>query len=88
MSDRLNSLEKIRNVAVATIAEQLFVDVAEVTPEKKFMDDLGCDSLDMVELTMALEDECSVEITDEEVDQTVTVQNAIDLLSKKLNVTA
>ena len=60
------------------IAEQLGVAEAEVTNEKAFVADLGADSLDTVELVMALEDEFSIEIPDEDAEKITTVQLAID----------
>ena len=60
------------------IAEQLGHDEANVTPEKSFVADLGADSLDNVELVMALEDEFGIEIPDEDAEKITTVQSAID----------
>ena len=60
------------------IVEQLGVDEAEVTPTASFVDDLGADSLDTVELVMALEEEFETEIPDEEAEKITTVQQAID----------
>ena len=59
------------------IAEQLGVEVSEVTPEASFVDDLGADSLDTVELVMALEEEFGIEIPDEEAEKIATVNDAI-----------
>ncbi len=65
--------EKVKKI----IIDQLGVDEAEVTPEAKFIDDLGADSLDTVELVMALEEEFGIEIPDEEAEKIGTVQDAI-----------
>ena len=72
--------ERIKKI----IAEQLGVDPAEVTPEASFVEDLGADSLDTVELVMALEEEFGIEIPDEDAEKIVTVQNAIDYISQKV----
>ena len=64
------------------VAEQLGVDEEQVTAEASFMDDLGADSLDTVELVMALEEEFDIEISDEEAEKIQTVQNAIDSRSE------
>ena len=70
------SQDKIRQI----IAEQLGVKKEEVTDNAKFVDDLGADSLDTVELVMALEEEFGIEIPDEDAEKIVTVQDAIDYL--------
>lgn len=62
------------------IAEQLGVNEGEITNESSFVDDLGADSLDTVELVMALEEEFSTEIPDEEAEKITTVQQAIDYI--------
>lgn len=62
------------------VAEQLGVNEAEIKNESSFLDDLGADSLDMVELVMALEDEFETEIPDEEAEKITTVQQAIDYI--------
>ena len=64
------------------IIDQLGVDEAEVTPEAKFIDDLGADSLDTVELVMALEEEFGVEIPDEDAEKITTVQQAISYVQE------
>ena len=63
------------------VAEQLGVKEEEVTLEKSFVDDLGADSLDTVELVMALEEEFETEIPDEEAEKITTVQAAIDYVT-------
>ncbi len=62
------------------IVEQLGVNENEVAPEAKFVDDLGADSLDLVELVMALEEEYNIEISDEEAEKILTVGDAIDYI--------
>lgn len=59
------------------IAEQLNIDLAEVKPEASFIDDLGADSLDTVELIMAFEEEFEIEIPDEDAEKIKTVGDAI-----------
>ena len=71
--------EKVKNI----IAEQLGVKPEEVTPEAKFIDDLGADSLDTVELVMALEEEFGIEIPDEEAEKLVTVGDAVKYIGEK-----
>jgi len=67
------------------IAEQLGIkDLAEITNEASFIDDLGADSLDTVELVMAFEEEYGVEIPDEDAEKIRTVQTAIDYISEHL----
>lgn len=64
------------------VAEQLGVDEDQVTEEASFMDDLGADSLDTVELVMALEEEFDVEISDEDAEKIQTVKDAIEYINK------
>ena len=73
---------KIRTI----IAEQLGVKPEEVTPAASFVDDLGADSLDTVELIMALEEEFNVEIPDEDAEKMKTVGDAIKYIEEKSNV--
>ncbi|PIQ97044.1 MAG: acyl carrier protein [Nitrospinae bacterium CG11_big_fil_rev_8_21_14_0_20_56_8] len=62
------------------IVDQLGVDEKQVTPGASFIDDLGADSLDTVELVMALEEEFDIEIPDEDAEKISTVQHAIDYI--------
>ncbi|MFC1557256.1 acyl carrier protein [candidate division KSB1 bacterium] len=66
------------------IVEQLGVDASEVTDSAKFIDDLGADSLDTVELVMAFEEEFNVEIPDEDAEKLTTVGSAVEYLNSKL----
>ena len=68
--------DKVKSI----IVEQLGVDEEEVTPDASFVDDLGADSLDTVELVMALEEEFETEIPDEEAEKITSVQQAIDYI--------
>ena len=72
--------EKIKSV----IAEQLGVKPEEVTDQAKFVDDLGADSLDTVELVMALEEEYGVEIPDEDAEKLTTVGEAVKYIEEKI----
>ncbi len=65
------------------VAEQLGVKEEEVTNQASFVDDLGADSLDTVELVMALEEEFETEIPDEDAEKIKTVQQAIDYISQR-----
>ena len=64
------------------IVEQLGVDEAEVTPTASFVDDLGADSLDTVELVMAFEESFGIEIPDEDAEKIATVKDAVDYIEK------
>ncbi|MBI3353778.1 MAG: acyl carrier protein [Nitrospirota bacterium] len=66
------------------IAEQLGLSEDEVISESSFVDDLGADSLDTVELVMAFEEEFGIEIPDEDAEKIATVQNAIDYIKEKV----
>ena len=70
--------EKVKHI----IVEQLGVDEEEVKPEASFVDDLGADSLDVVELVMALEEEFGMEISDEDAEKLRTVKEAIEYIDK------
>jgi acyl carrier protein len=71
--------EKVRKI----IAEKLSVDLEEVVPEASFVDDLGADSLDLVELIMSMEEEFDTDISDEDAEQITTVKDAIAYVSKQ-----
>jgi len=62
------------------IAEKLGVDLSEVVPEASFVDDLGADSLDLVELIMSMEEEFDIDISDEDAEKLVTFQDVIDYI--------
>ena len=72
--------EKVKSI----IAEQLGVKSEEVTPGASFIDDLGADSLDTVELVMALEEEFGIEIPDEDAEKMTTVGDAIKYIEEKI----
>ena len=65
------------------IAEKLSVDLEEVVPEASFVDDLGADQLDLVELIMYMEEEFDTDISDEDAEQITTVKDAIDYVNKQ-----
>ncbi|UOF93879.1 MAG: acyl carrier protein [Bordetella sp.] len=73
-------MESIEQRVKKIVAEQLGVNETEIKNESAFVDDLGADSLDMVELVMALEDEFETEIPDEEAEKITTVQQAIEYI--------
>ncbi|WQW43092.1 acyl carrier protein [Helicobacter pylori] len=68
----------------AVIAEQLEIDASQVTPEAKFVKDLGVDSLDVVELIMALEERFGIEIPDEQAEKIVNVGDVMRYIEKQL----
>ena len=73
-----------RNQLIKIIANQLQIDEDQVTADASFMDDLGADSLDTVELIMALEEEFDIEIPDSDAEKIRAVQDAIDYMNLKL----
>ena len=77
----MSTLDTVKKVVV----DQLSVDEKLVTPEARFTDDLGADSLDTVELVMALEEEFKCEIPDEDAEKIQTVQDAVSYIDSKLS---
>lgn len=75
----MNIEKKIKNI----IAEQLSISEDEVSNEASFIDDLGADSLDIVELVMAMEEEFEMEIPDEDAEKLLSVQDVIDYVKKR-----
>lgn len=71
--------EKVREL----VAAQLGIDEAVIKPESNFKEDLKADSLDLFELVMSLEDECSVTIPSEELEKILTVQDVVDYIEAK-----
>jgi acyl carrier protein len=76
-------MSSIEEQVKSIVAEQLGVKEEEVTSDASFVDDLGADSLDTVELVMALEEEFETEIPDEEAEKITTVQQAIDYINAR-----
>ncbi|MFO7560861.1 MAG: acyl carrier protein [Desulfobacterales bacterium] len=70
----------VEDKIIKIISEKLDVDINEVIPKASLVDDLGADSLDLVELVMTMEEEFDIEISDEEAEKLITVQNAIDYI--------
>lgn len=75
-------MSDIESKMIELIMEQLSVDRDKVIPTAKFVDDLGADSLDLVELIMAMEEAFDIEVPDEEAEKIITVQDAIDYAEK------
>ena len=79
MSDTEEQVKKI-------VVEHLGIDESKVTPDARFIDDLGADSLDTVELVMAFEEKFSIEIPDDAAETILTVKNAIDFIKANHNI--
>ncbi|MEE9419648.1 MAG: acyl carrier protein [Desulfatiglandaceae bacterium] len=77
-------MANVEEKVVKIICEQLDVDEEDVVPEASFVDDLGADSLDQVELIMAMEEEFDVSIPDEDAEKIGTVKDAIDYINNAL----
>ncbi len=80
-SDIFDKVKKI-------VAEQLSVETGTITAQSNFANDLGADSLDTVELVMALEEEFDIEIPDEAAEKITTVQDAVDYINNKVAASA
>jgi len=76
----VDTLERLRKI----ICQQLDVEAEDVTPDASFVDDLGADSLDTVELVMAFEEEFGIEIPDEDAEKITTVKEAVDYVTEKM----
>ncbi|MGB9682280.1 MAG: acyl carrier protein [bacterium] len=73
-------LDRVKRI----IAEQLGIDEEDITPDASFTDDLGADSLDLVELVMAFEDSFDIEIPDEDAENIKTVADAVNYIQSKI----
>jgi acyl carrier protein len=76
-------MSEIETQVKQIVVDHLGIDDSKVTPESKFIDDLGADSLDTVELVMAFEEKFGIEIPDDAAETIQTVQNAIDFIESK-----
>ena len=79
MSEQAELLAKVKEM----VASQLGKSEDEITPESSFIEDLGADSLDLVELIMSMEDEYGLEISDEDAEKIVTVQDAMNFILER-----
>jgi acyl carrier protein len=84
ISGKERQMENIEQRVKKIVAEQLGVNEADIKIDSSFVDDLGADSLDTVELVMALEEEFECEIPDEEAEKITTVQQAVDYINNNL----
>jgi len=76
----LENFDKVKEILV----DVLGVKAEDIKPESKFVDDLGADSLDLVELIMSFEDKFGIEISDEEAEKIVTVKDALDYIDEHI----
>lgn len=80
MADKKAIIQKLKDL----VSQSLGVKMEEITPDASFIDDLGADSLDIVELVVHIEDEFDIKIPDEEAEKITTVQDAIDYVNGQL----
>ncbi|MCK6505363.1 acyl carrier protein [Myxococcota bacterium] len=80
MADKEAIIQKLKEL----VSQSLGVKMEEITPDASFIDDLGADSLDIVELVVHIEDEFDIKIPDEEAEKITTVQDAIDYVNGQL----
>ncbi|CAB3976493.1 acyl carrier protein [Candidatus Azoamicus ciliaticola] len=78
MADTFERIKKL-------IVEHTEIDESKITLQSSFSDDLGADSLDIVEIIMALEEQFEIEITDEEANNLITIKDAVDFVNNKLS---
>tara|TARA_B110000438_G_C15246051_1_gene407730 strand:+ start:65 stop:298 length:234 start_codon:yes stop_codon:yes gene_type:complete len=76
-------MSNIEDQVKQIVVDHLGIDESKVTPDSKFIDDLGADSLDTVELVMAFEEKFEIEIPDDAAETILTVKNAIDFIESK-----
>ena len=76
-------MSEVETQVIQIVVDHLGIDDSKVTPDSKFIDDLGADSLDTVELVMAFEEKFGIEIPDDAAETIQTVQNAIDYIESK-----
>ena len=72
----------IKDKVIKIIADKLSVDVEEIVPEASFVDDLGADSLDIVELIMSMEEEFDIDISDEDAEKLIKVKDVFDYINE------
>ncbi|HXE72940.1 MAG TPA: acyl carrier protein [Candidatus Nitrosotenuis sp.] len=77
-------MASIQDKVMKIVVEQLGVDEDQVTPSASFVEDLGADSLDIVEMVMAFENEFNIEIPDEDAEKITNVQDAVEYLERRL----
>jgi len=85
-NDFVNSVDELREMTMNVLKLFDKVDPTKVSPDAHFINDLGLDSLDVVEIVMAFEDEFGCEISDDEAEKIFTVNDAVELLKKKMDI--